>query len=175
MPVSVPFPGPALAATGASPANASSIPSETSGSRPDIETPISIRFINSYILTQSAFLASLCHSIPLPVRQQRCELFGRNPNPSIGRLGQCLDQVSECDDAHTSQAVLTFDLLHRGQAALAPLLAIQGQRHGGRLRAGMADHFQRFAYRRARRYHIVHDQDPAAQRAADDGAALAVV
>ena len=54
-------------------------------------------------------------------------------------------------------------------------LPVQGDHHRMRRRAGLGDDVDRFAYRRARRHHVIDDQHTALQRRADQRSALAMV
>ncbi len=49
-------------------------------------------------------------------------------------------RVGKCDDAHTLQTMLVFNLLYRGvECALAALLSVQGQGDGNRRSSSTAN------------------------------------
>src|SRR6516164_2178500 len=128
-----------------------------------------------YIPPSARRLASSTHAVTLLIGAQSCELVVRNARPSVRRARESLDEIGECDDAHTSQTLTLFHLLHGTQRTLAPLLPIERQRDCHRLRAGGADGAERFAHRGAGGDHIVHDQHAALERRADDAAPLAML
>ncbi len=70
--------------------------------------------------------------------------------------------------------MLSFELLYRGALSLSPFLAVKRERHGHRLRAGLADDVERFANGGARGDYVIHHDHASPQRGADDIAAFAV-
>src|SRR3569833_151056 len=102
----------AASATGTHPSNATSIARTPGPNRTDMKTPARSEQQLYYSDSDSLAAQVSAHTITLSIVPQRCELFGRNPHLSVRRVGERIDQVGECDDAHTSEPVLTFNLLH---------------------------------------------------------------
>src|SRR6185437_5527891 len=86
-----------------------------------------------------------CNPEGLPIGPQRCELFGRNACWPTCRAGQSLDEVTECDHAHTLEPMGRLDFLNGREGALAAFLAIECQRHTGRFGPGGTNDLQGLA------------------------------
>src|SRR5689334_13079879 len=116
------------------------------------------------------------HAPGLLVGAQSGELFRGNANcVTRAAARESLDQIGQGQDADASQSELCRYFLHRRLRSLAALLAIERQSDAGRLRTRGADDLDRFANRRARRNHVVDDDDATLERTADDVAAFTVI
>src|SRR3954451_6091314 len=107
-------------------------------------------------------------AVPLLIAPEGCELFRRNARRAAGARRQGFDQRDEWDHAHTLEAVLRLELLHRRARALAPFLAVERERDGHRFRTCLANDVQRFTDGSARGDHVIDDHYTTAQRRADD-------
>ena len=85
-----------------------------------------------------------------------------------------IDQLGQCDEAHTTQAEFRLDLLHGRARAPAAFLSIHREQYRHGLGAGVADQFDRLPDRRAGRDDIVDNHDPAGKRPAHHASALAM-
>src|SRR5439155_5116095 len=103
-----------------------------------------------YIPAPAAWLASSRGAVALLIGTQGCELLGRNARASVRGPRQGLDEVGECDDAHTLKALLLLQLVYGARGSPSAFLAVERQRHARRLRARGANDLERFAHRGAR-------------------------
>src|SRR2546429_3656324 len=86
-------------------------------------------------------------AVALLIGTQGRELLGGNARVSVRRPRQGLDELAECDDAHTLKALLLLQLLHGARGVPPAFLAVERQRHACRLRARGANDLERFAHR----------------------------
>src|SRR6266446_3841125 len=115
------------------------------------------------------WLRMMSDPIKLPVLPDRAPIL-----PELGAMLKPAHQVVEAGYGDDWNSVAQLDFLDGRKISLAPLHPVEGDDYPRRGRALPRDQLERIAHRGARRQYIIHNQNPAGKRGADEFAAFPV-